>query len=54
MVDLMMVDLERQGIILSGDSSYPLKKLEQALTNTFGSEGGPLLMYKILKSLESE
>jgi hypothetical protein len=54
MVDLMMLDLERQGIILNGDSAYPVKKLEQALINTFGPEGGPLLMYKILKSLGSQ
>jgi hypothetical protein len=54
MVDLLIVDLERQGITLTGDAAYSMTKIEQALINIFGSEGGPLLVDKILKSLESQ
>jgi hypothetical protein len=54
MVDLLIVDLERQDITLTGDAAYSMTKIEQALINTFGSEGGPLLAEKIRKSLESQ
>lgn len=54
MVDLLVVDLERQGIILGNDSAYSMARVEQALVNTFGSEGGTLLAEKIRKSLGSQ
>lgn len=54
MVDLLILDLERQGITLEGDAKYPMKQVESALTSTFGSEGGVLLTEKLRKVLDSQ
>ncbi|MEO9296044.1 MAG: hypothetical protein ABI347_10670 [Nitrososphaera sp.] len=52
MVDMLIADLERQGITLHGDAKYPMKQVERALTATFGSEGGVLLAEKLRRSLD--
>lgn len=54
MVDLLISDLERQGIVLQGDAKYPMTQIESALTSTFGSEGGMLLTEKLRKVLDSQ
>lgn len=51
-VGLLMTDLESQGVILGGNKSYNLKNVEIALKNTFGQDGGELLMDMIRKSLQ--
>lgn len=51
-VDLIIMDLEKQGIALSGGSSYPMKQVEDALKKTFGQEGGQLLADNVHKALE--
>lgn len=52
MVDMLIADLERQGITLHGDAKYPMNQIERALTATFGSEGGLLLAEKLRRSLD--
>lgn len=50
-VDLILVDLEKQGIS-SGGGPYSAKQLEDALKKTFGQEGGQLLINKVRKALD--
>jgi hypothetical protein len=50
-VDLILVDLEKQGISSAG-GPYPAKQLEDALKKTFGQEGGQLLINKVRKALD--
>lgn len=50
-VELLVTDLQRHGITFAGSESYPLKRVEEALKETFGEDGGELLMGMIRKSL---
>ena len=52
MVEMLIVDLERQGITLHGDEKYPMKQIERALAATFGPEGGMLLAEKLRRALD--
>lgn len=52
MVEMLIIDLERQGIMLHGNERYPIKQVEHALVSTFGSEGGTLLAEKLRKALD--
>ena len=52
MVEMLIADLERQGIMLHGNEKYPMRQVECALTATFGSEGGMLLAEKLRKALD--
>ena len=52
-VDLLIYDLERQGIALgSKDEYYTLDQIRQVFESTFGEDGSSLLMEKIRKELE--
>ncbi|AIF82933.1 hypothetical protein NTE_00857 [Candidatus Nitrososphaera evergladensis SR1] len=51
-VDLLITDLQRQGITLAGGESYSIKQVEGALKKTFGQDGGELLTDMISKSLQ--
>ena len=51
-VDLIVLDLEKQGIALAGGSSYHMKQVEDALKKTFGQEGGQLRADNVRKALE--
>jgi hypothetical protein len=53
-VNLLMTDLESQGVILGGKERYNLKSVEMALKKTFGQDGGELLMDMISKSLNQK
>ena len=52
MVEMLILDLERQGIMLHGNERYSIKQVEHALVSTFGSEGGTLLAEKLRKALD--
>lgn len=52
MVEMLIMDLERQGITLHGDEKYPMKQIERVLASTFGPEGGTLLAEKLRKALD--
>lgn len=52
MVDMLVLDLEKQGIVLHGDEKYSVKRVGGALVATFGPEGGMLLAEKLRKSLD--
>ena len=52
LVEMLITDLERQGIMLHGNEKYPIKQVEHALVSTFGSEGGRLLAEKLRKALD--
>jgi len=52
-VDLLVYDLERQGIALGGkDEYYTLDQIRQVFEGTFGDDGTSLLMEKLRKELE--
>lgn len=51
-VDLLITDLQRQGITLAGGESYTLKQVDGALKKTFGQDGGELLMDMLGKALQ--
>ncbi|HVX01741.1 MAG TPA: hypothetical protein VHA09_01160 [Nitrososphaera sp.] len=50
-VQLIVADLQRHGITFAGSESYPLKRIEEALKETFGEDGCELLIEMIRKSL---
>ena len=52
-VDLIVYDLERQGIALGDkDEYYTLDQIRQVFEGTFGDDGTSLLMEKLRKELE--
>lgn len=51
-VELLIMDLQRNGITFAGGESYPSKRVEGALKKTFGDDGGALLMGLVSKSLQ--
>ncbi|AIC16909.1 hypothetical protein NVIE_026400 [Nitrososphaera viennensis EN76] len=51
-VDLLITDLQRQGITFAGGESYSVRQIEGALQKTFGQDGGELLMDMVSKSLQ--
>lgn len=52
-VDLLVYDLERQGIALGNkDEYYTLDQIRQVFQGTFGDDGTSLLIEKLRKELE--
>ncbi|NWG38111.1 hypothetical protein [Nitrososphaera sp.] len=52
-VDLLVYDLERQGIALGAkDEYYTLDQIRQVFEGTFGEDGTSLLMKKLREELE--
>lgn len=50
-VDLLMTDLQRQGITLAGGEPCPVRRIDEALKKTFGEDGGELLTDMLDKAL---
>ena len=53
-VDLLIYDLEKQGITFGHDESYNLESIGELFRLTFGKDGSSLLMDKLRKELEKE
>lgn len=51
-VDLLVYDLERQGIALGKEEYYSLEQIRQVFEATFGEDGASLLVEKLRKELE--
>jgi hypothetical protein len=51
-VDLLMTDLQRQGITFAGGEPCPVRRIDEALKKTFGEGGGELLMDMLDKALQ--
>lgn len=51
-VDLLIYDLESQGIALGTDEYYTLDRIRQVFEATFGEDGASLLVEKLRKELE--
>ncbi len=49
--DLLVYDLERQGIVLDKDEYYSLEQIRQVFEATFGEDGASLLVEKLRKEL---
>lgn len=52
-VDLLIYDLERQGIALGREEYYSLDQVRQVFEATFGEDGASLLMEKLRKELDT-
>lgn len=52
-VDLLIYDLERQGIALGQDEYYSLDQVRQVFEATFGEDGAFLLTEKLRKELDT-
>jgi hypothetical protein len=52
-VDLLIYDLERQGIALGNEEYYSLDEVRQVFEATFGEDGASLLMEKLRKALDA-
>lgn len=52
-VDLLIYDLERQGIALGRDEYYSLDQVRQVFEATFGEDGAFLLTEKLRKELDT-
>ncbi len=50
-VDLLVYDLERQGITFSQDEYYTLEHVQQVFEMTFGEDSASLLVEKLRKEL---
>lgn len=51
-VDLLVYDLERQGIVFGQDEYYTLEQIRQVFKMTFGEDGTSLLVEKLRKELD--
>jgi hypothetical protein len=51
-VDLLIYDLERQGMRLDKDGYYTLDQIRQVFGETFGEDGASLLVERLRKELE--
>jgi hypothetical protein len=51
-VDLLIYDLERQGMRLGEDGYYTLDQIRQVFGETFGEDGASLLAERLRKELE--
>lgn len=53
-VDLLISDLQRHGIIVEGEESYTRNQVTDALKKTFGEDGGELLIDMVIRSLSEK